>query len=113
MTIHKIGSDIIAPLVPKGSKPAGPKADGQEGRASKAPRTDQVGFSAEGLALAERTLSVEEGLSPERLGEIQSRIADGFYDSPEVAGEVARRLVDSGDFDQLVATRPRTLRRLG
>lgn len=101
MTIQKIGSDIIASLAPKGSRTGGTKADGEEGHSPRASRTDQVGFSAEGMALAERSLSVDDGMTPARLEQIQTRIADGFYDSPEVADEVARRLIESGDLDQL------------
>lgn len=103
MSIHKIGSDIIRPFGPKGTNPDGRKAEAEtDSRPSKAPRADQFGFSSEALALAERAVKVEEGLSAERLAEIESRIADGFYDSPEVVNEVARRLVDSGDLDSLV-----------
>jgi hypothetical protein len=101
MTIQKIGSDIIASLAPKGQRASGPKADEKGDKPARAPRQDQVGFSPEGLALAEQSLSVEGGLAPARVTQIHQRIADGFYDSPEVAGEVASRLVESGDFDHL------------
>lgn len=63
-------------------------------------RADKVEISAEGKALAAQQLRADEGgegLSPERLEVIRRRMEDGTYDSPRVAEEVARRLLDSGD----------------
>lgn len=60
---------------------------------SSAPSTDQVEISEEGRALAEQA----ESLSPEVLSEIRGRIEDGVYDAPELAEEVARRILDSDD----------------
>lgn len=95
MSIHKIGSDLIRPLPSKETGPAERKADGEsKGSPARKSRTDQVGFSPEGLALAELAQS-------DRLETIQARIANGFYDDAQVAGEVARRLIASGDLDIL------------
>ena len=47
--------------------------------------------------MAERARSIEQSLSPERLQQIESRITSGYYDDPEVAGEVARKMLASGD----------------
>lgn len=58
-------------------------------------RTDTVELSEEGQALASH--AGLEGLSTERLEEISRRIDDGTYDTEEVAEEVARRLLKSGD----------------
>lgn len=38
-----------------------------------------------------------ESLSEEELELYRQRIADGFYDTREVADEVARRMIDRGD----------------
>jgi len=98
MSIHKIGSDLVRPLPVKAAGVQGRKAD----RDATAPhgrleRTDLVGFSAEGLALAEKARLAAGDLSPQRLDIKSQRIAAGFYDDPAVAEEVALRLLGSGD----------------
>ena len=100
MSIHKIGSDLIRPFGPKGPKPAEQESDGEAKEGSKrSDRSDRAGFSAEGLAMAALVRNVEAELSSERLEQIESRVASGFYDQPEVAGEVARRLLEAGELD--------------
>lgn len=95
MSIHKIGSDLIRPFPSKGTGPAERKTDGESnGSPARRSHTDQVGFSPEGLAMAELAQS-------DRLETIQARIANGFYDDPQVADEVAHRLMQSGDLDIL------------
>jgi len=91
MSIHKIGSDLVRPLPARraGDAEAKPEAKPGQGQAPKG-RSDQVGFSAEGLAMAEFSQS-------ERLATIEARIANGFYDDPQIADEVARRIIASGD----------------
>ena len=96
MSIHKIGSDLIRPQGPKGPQGADRNTDSEASSPTGRPaRTDQVGFSAEGMALAELTRSAEQGLSVEQ---IRERVASGYYDDPAVAEQVAARLLDSGDF---------------
>lgn len=98
MSIHKIGSDLVRPSPVKAGGPHGRKADRDAAAAQGKPeRTDQVGFSAEGLALAEKARLAAGELSGERLESLRQRIAGGFYDDPAVAEEVALRLLDSGD----------------
>ena len=95
MSIHKIGSDLVRPLPSKGTSPAERKAEGESsGKPVPRGRTDQVGFSAEGLALAELAQN-------DRLATIEARVENGFYDDPQIADEVARRLIASGDLDSL------------
>ena len=38
------------------------------------------------------------GLSDQQIAEYRHRLARGFYGSPAVVREVARRILDSGDF---------------
>lgn len=91
MSIHKIGSDLVRPLPARRPGDLEAKPEGKPGHAPAArARSDQVGFSAEGLAMAEFAQS-------DRLATIEARIANGFYDDPQVADEVARRIMASGD----------------
>lgn len=46
---------------------------------------------------ARRPHNPSAGLSDERVREYRRRIEDGSYDSPAVAEEVARRMLESGD----------------
>ena len=97
MSIHKIGSDLVRPTGPKGPTRASASShdDGvEEGRI--VPRTDRVEISSEGRVLA--ALQVEGGRATE--AEIQDRIGSGFYDRPEVAEEVARRISEAGDLSE-------------
>ncbi|HEX6037815.1 flagellar biosynthesis anti-sigma factor FlgM [Longimicrobium sp.] len=61
--------------------------------------TDRVELSSEARALAARLDQPGEGreLTPERIAELRQRIRDGVYDTPDMAEEVARRVLDSGD----------------
>ncbi len=100
MTIQKVGSDMIRPTTVRDALTRERKAEeGSTERTSR--RGDSVGISEEGLALAERARSIEQSLSPERLEQIESRIASGYYDDPSVAHETARRLLASGDLEGL------------
>ena len=95
MSIHKIGSDLVRPPGPKGSGPASRKPGSENPeQPTRRMRSDQVGFSAEGLALAELAKSAEHQASIE---EIRARVSSGYYNDPAVADQVAERLLDSGD----------------
>lgn len=96
MTIQKIGSEIIRPAAVRDAV-SREQRSGRESTERTPRRGDSVGISKEGLALAERARSIEESLSPERLEQIESRIASGYYDDASVAHEVARRMLASGD----------------
>ncbi|MCC6929940.1 MAG: hypothetical protein IT359_13240 [Gemmatimonadaceae bacterium] len=41
-----------------------------------------------------------ERLSPARIAEIRMRLETGVYNSPDVIGELAMRLLESGDLDR-------------
>jgi anti-sigma28 factor (negative regulator of flagellin synthesis) len=64
-----------------------------------ADRPDRVELSPEARALAARLEQGGEGeeLTPERIAALRQRIREGAYDAPEMAAEVARRVLDSGD----------------
>ena len=72
MSVQKIGPELIRPFPPKG--------------------TPSVAVTP-----AARALSLVLALPAARLAAVQSRVAAGFYDGAEVAEEVARRLLASGD----------------
>jgi len=100
MTInHVLPSQIRASGVqrPKGEDDSRVSKDPDESPSRG--RTDSVEISPEGRVLASRSQGAGEGqaLSPERLEEVRGRIHDGTYDSPEVAEDVARQILRSGD----------------
>ena len=97
MSIHKIGSDLIRSPGPKGPTRASASSHNngvEEGR--HLPRTDRVEISSEGRVLA--SLQIDSGRPTE--AEIRNRISSGFYDQPEVAEEVARRIYEGGDLSE-------------
>ena len=88
MTISKIGSGFIRSLGPKDAREADRNGkDGKQGSPVRSEKSDKVGLSAAGLALAAKA------------SEIEARIAGGVYNDPAMAEEVARRLIESGDLD--------------
>ena len=88
MTVHNIGSGFIRSIDAKDAQEADRQGkDGKSGSSVRTERADQVGLSAAGLALAAKA------------SEIEARIADGVYDDPAMAEEVARRILASGDLD--------------
>jgi anti-sigma28 factor (negative regulator of flagellin synthesis) len=100
MTInHVLPSQVRASGVqrPKGEDDSKVRKDSDESPSRG--RTDTVEISSEGRVLASRSQEVqgEGSLSPERLKEVRGRVDDGTYDSAEVAEEVARRILRSGD----------------
>lgn len=77
----------------------GGEGDGDDGP-SRVQGSDQVDLSDAGRALADRARSDDgEGLTAERKQQLQQRIADGVYDSPEVMEETARQILESGDLE--------------
>jgi hypothetical protein len=99
MTIDDIGRRFTGPA---GSEPGRETEQASRIRpvtpARPATASDHVELSDEGRILARLAERAEElGLSPERLAEIQERLADGSYHRPEMIDVVARRILDSGD----------------
>nr|PZN89669.1 MAG: hypothetical protein DIU52_11985 [bacterium] len=69
---------------------------------SRVPPRDRVEISERGRVLAARQelvawLQAQTGKSPEAIAELLARLEEGAYDSPTIAREVARRLLESGD----------------
>lgn len=101
MTInHVLPSQVRASGIqrPKGEGNTKGK-DGSDGVASGG-RSDRVEISPEGRILSTQAQSSPdevEDLSQEQVTLIRQRIQNGTYDSPEVAEEVARQLLNSGD----------------
>ncbi|RMH11884.1 MAG: hypothetical protein D6701_14385 [Gemmatimonadetes bacterium] len=94
MTIDRIGADILrADRANRQDDARSHEGKDAAREVTRAERTDRVEISAEGRALA----ASEGALSPERLVAIRARLENAFYDQPEIAGEVARRILASGD----------------
>jgi hypothetical protein len=77
-----------APPVRPNAQPAGP--------APVPPASDKISLSAAARQLAAQAASGPQSgelqLSPERLKEVSQRVANGFYDRPDVVKETARRV---------------------
>jgi anti-sigma28 factor (negative regulator of flagellin synthesis) len=56
-------------------------------------RNDSVQISDAGRALS----GSDSSLSPERAAQIRQRVLSGAYHSAEMAGEVAKRMLEKGD----------------
>lgn len=69
-------------------------APGDRVEISDAARTAANDTSAREMTLARKALNAISELGPERLKEIQSRIQDGYYSSPEVLQQVASRIAN-------------------
>lgn len=73
--------------------PAPSVTDGAPSR----PKQDTVTFSEAGRALAGGTAAERSSASTERVAEVRQRILAGAYNTAEMAGEVAKRLMARGD----------------
>ena len=98
MTINNIGSDSVRH---EGSKPTERAERGDDQQRvvqdiARVERADRIDISLEGRALAAANAA---GASPERLEQIRERLASGYYDASQVADEVARGVLASGDLE--------------
>jgi anti-sigma28 factor (negative regulator of flagellin synthesis) len=59
-------------------------------------REDSVSFSDEARALSSGT-STKAAASPERIDDVRQRVLMGAYNTAEMAGEVAKRILQRGD----------------
>lgn len=93
MTIDRIGYGSLGPRGTEGpaeaERPGGRDASGASRTTRE--RTDSVQISSEAREMA------AGGLTPERIEELREKIRDGAYDRPNVAEDVARRILASGD----------------
>jgi anti-sigma28 factor (negative regulator of flagellin synthesis) len=77
------------------SAPVRPKP---EEAAPAAPKRDSVEISAEGRAKAQQAVGHDGStLSAERSAEIRTKILQGAYNTADMAGEVAKKILNSGD----------------
>ena len=63
---------------------------------SERPKQDTVSFSDEARALASGT-STRAAASSERVEDVKQRVLLGAYNTAEMAGEVAKRILQRGD----------------
>jgi anti-sigma28 factor (negative regulator of flagellin synthesis) len=61
------------------------------------PKQDTVSFSEAGRALAGGAAAEKPALTAERVEEVRQRILAGAYNTAEMAGEVAKRIMQRGD----------------
>ena len=101
MTIRELGP---GPRGPNGPRRIREKEESAKGSAasgqSSVSRGDRVDISDAGRVLSSKGSLLNDMLSvqtSERLATIQRRIDSGAYDTPEMAEEVAHRLLASGD----------------
>jgi anti-sigma28 factor (negative regulator of flagellin synthesis) len=101
MTIRELGH---GPYGPNGSRRVREKDEpakrDSSASSSNAGRGDRVEISSEGRALSSKAgvlQGVTTTLTQERIEAIRERIQSGSYDTPEMAGEVASRILASGD----------------
>lgn len=95
---------LRSPAVEPTTRPASPERGGgatrpdEAGAATSRPRSDSVSFSDAGRALAGGTTRAASGeLSAERVEEVRQRLLAGAYNSTQMAEQVARRILESGD----------------
>lgn len=101
MTNHDAASSLLrAGDVLKPPEPSGSEGEDTPKGASGPSTADNGEISGEGCAVAAEhgaTVRQINDLPPERILEIRRRIETRWYDIPEVVGEIAQRLYDSGD----------------
>jgi anti-sigma28 factor (negative regulator of flagellin synthesis) len=100
MTIDGINNPLsnVGPVRSATDRPArAPREREAQAPAAKATPRDSVQISAEGRARAAESVAEAPGLSPERAEAIRAKILEGAYNTVEMADEVARRILQSGD----------------
>ncbi len=102
MTIHPLPGGVARPDSPRPAAPGSPspvQPDAESAAAAdRAPASDVVELSALARALQAREgadLPPTQQLPPERLQQIAHRLAEGFYDRPEVLERAAERVLDA------------------
>jgi hypothetical protein len=97
----KVNGRDTGPIPP--GRPVGPRAEHppQNDRlttqkAEKVAKLDRVEISSAGRARSDALAPVPSS-QPDRLEEVRRRLLASAYDSDDVIGEVARRILDRGD----------------
>jgi anti-sigma28 factor (negative regulator of flagellin synthesis) len=91
--LMKINGGSNGPIRPDAKRDERLQGTKLDGNGNSAVRTDTVEISDAGRAKAAQTTDAR----PARLQAIRDRILQGAYDTDEVVGEVARRILDRGD----------------
>jgi negative regulator of flagellin synthesis FlgM len=92
----RIDPTLLNAVTPSVSDHQAPARSQPHATPSERPKTDSVQFSDEGRALASGAgLAAASG--PERVAEVRQRILRGAYNTAEMAGEVAKRILQRGD----------------
>jgi hypothetical protein len=103
MTInHLMASHLRAAGIQRAEGEKDSKVKSEDNGAATNSRSDKVEISPEGRVLSSQGSDGPDegaGLTPERLAEVLQRMDAGTYDAPEVAEEVARQILISGDLD--------------
>lgn len=103
MTInHLLASHLKAAGIQRAESEKDSKVKKDDSDTASPGRSDRVEISQEGRVLSSQgSDQTDEGqaLTQERLAEVRSRMDAGTYDAPEVAEEVARQILISGDLD--------------
>ncbi len=103
MTInHLMASHLRAAGIQRQEGEKDPKAKDEASGTVSNDRSDKVEISQEGRVLSSQgSGGLDEGsaLTQERLAEVRQRMDAGTYEAPEVAEEVARQILISGDLE--------------
>jgi negative regulator of flagellin synthesis FlgM len=93
----RIDSGVLGSITPVGAdrKAPAPRGDAAASGVDR-PKQDTVSFSDEARALADGS-STLAAASAERLADVKQRVMMGAYNTAEMAGEVARRILQRGD----------------
>lgn len=75
---------------------ANPRVTDAAGSKTERARQDSVSFSDEARALSSGT-STKAAASSERVEDVRQRVLMGAYNTAEMAGEVAKRILQRGD----------------
>ena len=93
----RIDPNALGPVKPGAAERSAPasRPDGVSSTPERA-KQDSVSFSDEARALASGT-STRAAASSERVEDVKQRVLLGAYNTAEMAGEVARRILQRGD----------------
>jgi len=101
MRINESNPDVVRSDTAGRIREEGPGGSEEKARpVAPTSRADRVEISDEARALAQQARADEAGqpeLTADRIDQIKGRIAENFYDQPEVIADLADRLLDSGD----------------
>jgi negative regulator of flagellin synthesis FlgM len=92
----RIDPSLVAGVTPSVTDRQAPARQQSTGAAPERPKTDSVQFSDEGRALASGA-GLQAAAGAERVAEVRQRMLRGAYNTAEMAGEVAKRILQRGD----------------